>query len=247
MSLVDVESWVTEHDSCERLGHVITAQLVERDRQKPLSTEYSNISANIRLRLRQFELELNELFLKLNTANKKKSITVEEVERRRRQLEILQSSFNHVQAKFLKSEGTSTSKMTEERNQLLGNKRSVWQGDDGDDDDDDEPIISNLPSNYSYKDFRQEQKSILESQNKGLEALSATISRQKQLSTRLGQEIGVQNDIIDNIAENMDGIDVRVISATRDIGSINQRDTTCCYWIIIIILFIAICVMALVF
>jgi len=242
MSLVDVDSWVTEHDSCERLSHAIRTQIFERDRQKPLSDEYSKISANIRIFLRQFELELEQLKNKLSTVPQKKSITVEEIERRQRQIETLQSAFNELQNKFLVSSNISNAKSAAERNQLLGIKSSLWENDD-DDDDDDEPIINNIGG--TVQDFEKLKKTILENQDKGLESLSATISRQKELSRRLGQEITTQNVIIDNISGNMDDINYRVNRETRNIGTVNQRDNTCGYWVVIIILFIAILVLAL--
>lgn len=74
-------------------------------------------------------------------------------------------------------------------------KQSLWENDN--DDDDDEPIIRNDrptdSSNYSVEDFRKQQAQMLQNQDRGLDALSQVISRQKRLATQIGTEVEDQN------------------------------------------------------
>lgn len=52
-------------------------------------------------------------------------------------------------------------------------------------------------------------------------------------------------EIIDDLADHMDMTDQSLINRTRQVESISYKDRTCGYWIIIILLFISIVVVAL--
>jgi syntaxin 8 len=104
------------------------------------------------------------------------------------------------------------------------------------DDDDDEPIINNAP----IEQIRSEQKQIIRQQDDSLDNLSKAISRQKQIAIRIGGEVDRQNDILDDIADQMDQTSARVDSTTRGVVDVSQKDSTWSYWAIIITLFIAI-------
>lgn len=52
-------------------------------------------------------------------------------------------------------------------------------------------------------------------------------------------------EIIDDLADHMDMTDQSLINRTRQVENINYKDSTCGYWIIIILLFISIVVVAL--
>jgi len=53
-------------------------------------------------------------------------------------------------------------------------------------------------------------------------------------------------EIIDDLADHMDRTDESLINKTQQVRSINSKDRTCGYWIVIILLFIAIVIVALV-
>ncbi|ALC43566.1 Syx8 [Drosophila busckii] len=94
-------------------------------------------------------------------------------------------------------------------------------------------------------ELRQHQAQMLEEQNRGLEVLSATISRQRNLATQLGNEVEDQNNILDNLANNMDRVESGVQRETRSLGHVNRRDSTWGYWLVIILLFVAILIVIL--
>lgn len=52
---------ITEYDACERLSRDIQSQIVLRNREPRLSTEYSKISSGIRFNLKQFLTNLEQL------------------------------------------------------------------------------------------------------------------------------------------------------------------------------------------
>lgn len=105
-------------------------------------------------------------------------------------------------------------------------------------DDEDDPMLENV----DVEALRNDQTQILKEQDQGLENLSQVIARQKNMAIRIGNEIEDQNDIIDNIAVQMDSTVDRVNSETRHVEQVSQKDSTWSYWIIIISLFVAIIV-----
>lgn len=191
--------------------------------------EYNKISARVRIQLKQFENEMTQLDKKLQLLARNRSITEQERERRMRQLEILASKKVQLDGRFQNTLASSS------RSQLfdaVGRNTKIF------DDDDDEPMLSN----DNIETLRTEQTMILKEQDQGLENLSQVIARQKKLAMRIGTEIEDQNEIIDNIAVQMDHTSDRVNSETRNVETISGKDSTWSYWVTIISLFVAIIV-----
>lgn len=192
--------------------------------------------------------------------------TEQEAERRQRQIETLQSSLIHLQTQF-----TNAGDKDRQRAELLdnGNRPSLWE-----EDDDDEAMAdvrsSGSNNKYTVQDYRKQQTKILDDQNEGLEALAKVISRQKHLALRIGDEVEEQNGMFDKFAEGyfgmrwikwksfsfaeiigdlavtMETTDSRVNSETRNVNFAIQNESTRGLWIIIISLFAAIVIVALV-
>ncbi|XP_037040857.1 syntaxin-8 [Bradysia coprophila] len=235
MSLVDIDTWITEFEASERLSRDVQAQIVYRNSQAKLSAEYAKLSATIRIRLKQLSGELEQLDQKLEQNSVTGKMTVGESKRRKFQLETLQSKLIGLETQFRNVDGPSS------RSQLLQGTSSLW-----DDDDDDVPIINSNPSTnpQSVQSLRQQQIRILDDQNQGLESLSKIITRQKDLALKIGDEVDLQNDIIDDLAVDMERTDARVNSETRHVGVVTRTDSTWGYWLTIILLFVAIIIVA---
>uniref|UniRef100_A0A1L8D9I7 Putative conserved plasma membrane protein n=1 Tax=Nyssomyia neivai TaxID=330878 RepID=A0A1L8D9I7_9DIPT len=230
MSLVDVDSWITEYEACERLSREIQSQIVLRNREQRLSDAYSRLSGNVRMRLKQFSTELGALEKKLDQTRRFDSLTTEEAERRQRQLEMLQSKLIQLQSQFTSAGDASRSAL------LHPGTSRLW------DDEEDDQILDT----YSATDLRQQQAQILEDQNQGLDALSKVIARQKDLALRIGDEVETQNEIIDDIADQLEHTDARIHGETRWIEIVSAKDKTWPYWSVIIGLFVAIVILALI-
>ncbi|KAG4078693.1 hypothetical protein HA402_015283 [Bradysia odoriphaga] len=236
MSLVDIDTWITEFEASERLSRDVQAQIVYRNSQAKLSAEYAKLSATIRIRLKQLSGELEQLDQKLEQNSVTGKMTVGESKRRKFQLETLQSKLIGLETQFRNVDGPSS------RSQLLQGSSSLWD----DDDDDDVPIVNSNPSTnpQSVQSLRQQQIRILDDQNQGLESLSKIISRQKDLALKIGDEVDLQNDIIDDLAVDMERTDSRINSETRHVGVVTRTDSTWGYWLTIILLFVAIIIVA---
>uniref|UniRef100_A0A1B6C2F9 t-SNARE coiled-coil homology domain-containing protein n=1 Tax=Clastoptera arizonana TaxID=38151 RepID=A0A1B6C2F9_9HEMI len=242
MALVylDSDPWILEHESCEKLYRQIVEQLNSRSRFPRNSDKYASISASIRIQMKQYATEVQQLKKKLDQFSN--NLTLEETERRHRLIETLQSLNIQLQHKF-HDRGSAK----EDRNKLLG-AQGVFKdmGTTGwslDDDDDDEPLASQpLLHNASPTQIRLLQQKMLEDQDQGLERLSKVISRQKDIAVTIGNEVTLQNEIVDDIADRMDRTNTTIQRESEHIRVISRTDSTFGYWIVILLLFFAIIV-----
>ncbi|KAK2577030.1 hypothetical protein KPH14_011989 [Odynerus spinipes] len=245
MALVYIEDsdpWLSEYEACEKLFREIMEQLTMREREPESSQAYASLSANIRLRMKQYNKEINQLKNELEEASRSRTITTEEAERRMRQIEQLQSKDIQLQRLY----DSRTKSLLSNRNNLLKPGTSAF-ADMGTtswaiDDDDDKPIDIQV----SAKDLKTYQEQALEEQEKGLEELCKVIARQKEIGQNISNEVCHQNEIIDDLADHMDRTDESLVNKTRQVQNIGFKDRTCGYWVIIILLFISIVTVALV-
>ncbi|XP_037819257.1 syntaxin-8 [Lucilia sericata] len=234
MALVDVDSWQTEFESCKRLSNTLLSQLNQRDGKQHLSAEYNRFTTAIQVGLRQHDRELQQLRFKLNEAEKNKTLSAEELVQRKRLLDTLQTQRQNLQRKY-------TNTANNDRAALLENPSSSAAAAASGEDSDAAPIIDA----HDIQTLKQQQISMLEEQNRGLDTLSQTLSRQRQLATQLGQEVEDQNDILDNLANTIERVETGVSIETRNIGLVNRRDSsTWGYWVIIFTLMVIITVVA---
>ncbi|KAJ3663517.1 hypothetical protein Zmor_007772 [Zophobas morio] len=228
------DPWLLEHESCEKLHRDIMEQLMQRQRLSRNTDKYAHLSATIRLRLKQYNNEVGQLKQKLDVTTRNDSITAAEAERRTRQVEILHSKAIQMQKMF--DEQVST-KVQEDRNRLLGQGgMSTW----GPTHSDDQPDVSN----YSVSDLRADQKRMLGEQEQGLESLAQIISRQKNIAHTISDEVDLHNEILDDLGTHVDRTDSRVRTETTHISVVETKDKTCIYWVIIVLLFLSIIVVA---
>ncbi|XP_048513979.1 syntaxin-8 isoform X3 [Athalia rosae] len=229
---------LTEHESCEKLFREIMEQLTLRNRESKTSQNYASLSAHIRLRMKQYSGEVEQLKDKLNEDASLRTITAEEAERRSRQIEQLQSKEVQLQQTY-NSRGNSTAanraRLLQPNTSAFADMGTTSWGID-DDDDDDQPIDIQV----SIEDLKAQKLRLLQEQDEGLEALSKVISRQKEIAISINNEVDHQNDIIDDLADHMERTDQRLISETRQVGLIGRKDRTCGYWVVILILFLTI-------
>ncbi|KAI4469861.1 syntaxin [Holotrichia oblita] len=224
------DPWLLEHESCEKLQRDIMEQLSQRQSTK-LSDKFASLSANIRVRLKQFYNEVTELKRKLNEADNSRSITYDEKERRTRQVELLMSKYIQMQKSFEEN----SRNYNRDRTQLMGT--SVWGTQD-------EELIDSGPSQESVSDIRRDQQRMLDNQERGLENLSNIIARQKNIAEAIHSEVDLHNDIIDDLGDHIDRTDVRIANETRNVTVIDRKDNTCVYWVVIVLLLISIIIVA---
>ncbi|XP_034111623.1 syntaxin-8 [Drosophila albomicans] len=231
MSLVDHDSWDIEYEGCERLRHQLLVQLNQRRQHEtsPNSTEYVKLTGSIHSGLEQLNKDVSHLKVVLDNAITWETSPESELQQRRIDWDKLTSELRVITTQF----NTST-----RADQAALSSSSVWQNAG--------PSNPTPNRNLDAESMKRLQTEMLENQNRGLEVLSATIGRQRELATVLGNEVEDQNNILDNLSNTMDRVESGVQRDTRSIGQINRTDSTCGYWLVIIALFVAIIIVLLV-
>lgn len=214
-----------EYGSCEKLQRDIMEQLRVRERTQA-SESYSRLSAAIRLRLKQYKNEVRQLEEKVSELCDLGAITFDEGERRKRQIEHLQSKSNQMDKMF----SDNTSFAHQERASLLGS--SDW-GSSRDD-----RLLD--AGNESVNDIQKHKQRMLAEQEEGLDNLSKIIARQKDIAQTIGTEVDLQYNIIDDLGTHITRTDARINNETRHITVVDRKDKSCVYWVIIVLLFLSI-------
>ncbi|OXA63866.1 syntaxin-8 [Folsomia candida] len=92
----------------------------------------------------------------------------------------------------------------------------------------------------SVPQIKQQQYQALEEQDRGLEALSHVITRQKTLAQAIGTEVDYQNELIEDITDHVDRTRDRIHGETQRVRTIDRKDNTCGYWTVILTLLVII-------
>lgn len=243
---IDSDPWLLDHESCEKLYRQIVEQLNLRSFEDRSSRKYAEISALIRLQMKQFGSEIQQLQSKLKQPY---SLTVEEAERRQRLVETLLSLHIQLRQRFnsrslMDNDGgpQSVFNSTGDRERLLSSTAAFqpvsttgWASDD-----DDASVSQPLLHEASVSDLKYDHKRLLRDQDDNLERLSKVISRQKDISVTIGSEIDLQNEIVDDLADRMERTNVAIERETAHVSVITRKDSTWGYWMIILLLFFAI-------
>lgn len=204
----------------------------------PNSPEYVHLSSTIDLQLDQLRHDVNHLKSLIDNATLWGTRSEEELKERNELYDKLNEQLYDLECRF--SKNTHANKVPIEGRSSghpVRYNHPKWATD--------EQVAAaareaNRPTSMSAA--RQTQAEIMEQQNRGLEVLSATISRQRDLATQLGNEVEDQNNILDNLSNNMDRVESGVQQGTRGITDVTRRDSTWGYWLVIISLFVAILV-----
>ncbi|XP_066148532.1 syntaxin-8 [Euwallacea fornicatus] len=225
---LEEDPWIIEHESCEKLQREVMGQLAERENFPRTSTKYAQISADIRLRLKQFNNEVMQLKQKLDAISGTSSITLAESERRARQIEVLMTKATQMQKLF--DDQLSKKRMAERSDLIGGVSGADWD--------------TIETSEMTVDEIQSRQRQMLGDQEQGLENLAKIISRQKDIANTISNEMDYHNEILNDIGTQIDQTDQRVRTETGRVSTVSQKDSTCGYWIVIIILFISIIIVA---
>lgn len=258
------ESWQTRHDECLRLQREIATSLADRDRLPTTSHRYSNLHEQILQKLKILAKKVDALKQDLNLT-KDKSLTSGERVRRQGLVDSLlrseqelrfsmtQSSITKAQRKeeaqrkeLLYSEGGGLADLGEVQwgasrtNQNISNYGSTLDP-QGTGLDHDHPKERNRGSNNLMTNRQFDQ--ILSEQDSGLDSLHSVIVRSRITAQNIESEVGVQNDIIDNLDDDLERTTQHLLSTTQRVRSVDRTSTGVWkYWLVISILFIVIVV-----
>ncbi|KAK0043404.1 syntaxin-8, partial [Biomphalaria pfeifferi] len=224
---------LTDYDGCLLLGQELMEHINERSKHTRTSSAYTKISAQIRSKTRQFSADLNKLKQNLMRASASYHITQKEVERRQGMLDALITKEKQIE-EGTRHEGKPSGLF------LTGATTETYSSGD--------PWgMSEEPDAFrdlSNTDLHQQQQHVIREQDRGLDALSHVISRQKQMAVDIGNEVDGQNELLDDIIDHTDRTGLRIQRETRHINIVERKSASCWYYIVIALLLVAIIVIA---
>uniref|UniRef100_A0A1B6ERL7 t-SNARE coiled-coil homology domain-containing protein n=1 Tax=Cuerna arida TaxID=1464854 RepID=A0A1B6ERL7_9HEMI len=234
ISYLEMDKWSSKHASCEAQHRFIVELLNTRSYEPRTSNKYDLLSAKARYQLKEFEANIRILKEMLE---EEQSLTIEEKERRYRLIEDLESYVIQLTQKINTRSGEEERKslMATGGRSVLGDMGTTGWASDDDDDAVSQPLLQE-----TNEQIRQQHQQLLQEQEDGLERLSRVISRQKDIAVTIGNEVDFQNELVDNIAERLDRTNVTIQRETAHVQVISRTDNTCGYWVVIMILFVAI-------
>jgi len=247
------DTWQNNYEAAERLQRSILAEIGDRGRAPRSSVAYNQSTQ--RLRSMYSELTSSVTLLRSSLSNLAPQLTTHELNRRRDLLENLAMKVSSARESIQEGESGG---INAARSQLLadlgttswGSSTPRYQGE------------SHLPQDTSRRTIpnrigvretersvgvetgvvRSEQDRLLAEQEAGLDMLGNIISRQKGMSQNIFNEVTEQNNLIDDIDDRVENVNQRLLDTTGNIRIVDKKDRTCGYWIVILILAIAIVV-----
>jgi hypothetical protein len=93
----------------------------------------------------------------------------------------------------------------------------------------------------STAQVREGQEELLAQQDAGLDMLHEIVVRQKGMGRQIFREVTTQNELLDDIGDRTENVNARLLATTGDIRGVGRRESgTCGYWVVILLLAIAI-------
>lgn len=228
------DTWLSEFKTVEKNGQDIMEKINERNQRRRNGGNYNKVQSDVRIMLKTFSRDLNNLKQSLLRASSSYHVTEREIDRRQSMLDQLITKEKQMTAAFQQEADQSDYG----RSSLLATDP---RGRDTNPFDEPEP-----DSNVSIDDMRRQQQQIIAEQDQGLEALSGIIQRQKLMGQAISDEVDLQNDIIDDIDARMDQTNQRLIRETTHVRKVTAKSSTCGMLVVIVLLIIAIIVVAVV-
>ncbi|CAL8274638.1 unnamed protein product [Gadus morhua 'NCC'] len=233
------DAWLQNYDATCRLAQDIAENIHERSRLQRTGGNPAKINMTLRASLQKLKQNISQLKESLLRASSSRRIMQSEADRRQNLVDDLVTREKHLNATFrgeVKEEPSRTTLMSGAGgagggggggavNPWLVNESEETRG-------------------LSFREIKQQQHSIMEAQDAGLDALAAVISRQKMMGREIGNELEEQNEIIDDLSHLVDKTDDRIRNETRRVKLVETKSASCGMLVVIVLLLIAIVVVA---
>lgn len=219
------DPWIKDREDLDRLANDLMSKVNIRNQQPKTGLQFSRLEGQISLMMKKFQERVQNLQDRLNVAS-----TISEQERSRRQRLV-----DELNTRFLQIENSlKNSSSSNVRHELFGPTPVASV----------RPYTDSPEPQETVQDMKQFHEQLKREQDKGLDVLDEIITRQKTLVRGIGNQIDVQNEILDDIGDNMETTNVKLVRTTRNVQRVSRKADSCWYWIIIILLLIAIVVVA---
>ncbi|KAF3687517.1 Syntaxin-8 [Channa argus] len=230
------DPWLQNYDATCRLAQEIAENIHERNRQQRTGGNPAKINMTLRASLQKLKQNIAQLKEGLLRTSSSRRIMQSEADRRQNLIDDLLTREKHLNATFkgdLTEPQPSRQLMAGGAGASGGVTANPWLVDESDE-----------TRGLTFGEIKQQQQRIIETQDAGLEALAAVISRQKTMGQEIGNELDEQNEIIDDLAHLVDKTDDRIRNETRRVKLVETKSASCGMLVVIVLLLIAIVVIA---
>jgi len=238
---MDEGNWQSRLESAERLHRSILAEVGDRSRLARNSLIYNQASQRVRSMVSQLGSEVK--VLRDGLASTSSRLTNHELNRRRDLLDSLSRKYGAVKEQVSEPAGLAA------RGELLADLGTTGWGSSSETGAD-RRVLPNRTGvveterslGVGTSQVKQQQQDLLDEQDAGLDILADIIRRQKGMGQDIFREVTQQNDLIDEIDDRAEDVNQRLLATTSSVRVVSKKDRTCGYWVVILLLFIAIIV-----
>lgn len=220
------DSWMKSYEACEALAREVMEKISYRNQQPKNSVASSKASAEARKLIKNFNDNLNSL--KTSHLSSKMFHTEREFERRQRLIDGLSNKKVQIDEAYNERVAGSS------RQALLGNEFGTRSANFWEVEEDENTRDLNID------EIREKQQMVIREQDEGLDSLHDIVVRQKMMAQNIGEELDFHNELIDDIIDHTGNTRERLVKETRHITIVDRKSGSCCYWVIIVLLLIAI-------
>lgn len=180
--------------------------LTERQRLQEMNAPTVHLDMKIRRDLDKLKAGLKDLEAEQNEMEQDSSISSEELASKEDIFVKLSKQHDRLSAMLEGVEPPS------EREQLLSGNKAPSKS----------VRFTDIPEESSNGDLLQLQQRIMDDQDRDLDVLSDAISRQRELSLQIGDELEVHTQLLDETEEALDGTDRRLHNARKRLSKVSK-------------------------
>lgn len=216
------DRWLVDFNAVEGLVRELTETVTKRRQVSVGTVQHALLSNKLRTAIPQVDTQVSDLITRLDSWELR-NLTPQEKERRIRLCERLKSTVKKAHMDFTEKKEPGGAP------QGAGWGWGVEEEEEGED-----------TRHLTTEQMREEQQRLIQEQDRGLEALSTVVSQQRRIASAIGTEVEQQNEILDDITQRTDNTRNRLVDETGNISVVTRKDRTWPYWVVIVVLFVAI-------
>ncbi|CAF3852348.1 unnamed protein product [Rotaria magnacalcarata] len=219
------EGTIQNHESCKNYAQEINENINEFNKLPNGSSQRAKKSSTIRTMISELNKDVDKLSKDLTTQSRNGAITQREANRRRTLVDAIKQSKEEIEKSMREGFNNYSSRDRMDPRLVPAVETESTQG-------------------LTNEEMTGVRTNLRKSNDEAIDALHAIVKRQKEIGIVMHTEVDRHNEIIDTITDRTGLLDSRVKRQTMLVNVIDQKSSTLWLWVVIILLFIAIVVIA---
>ncbi|CAF3480315.1 unnamed protein product [Rotaria socialis] len=219
------DNWIQNHESCKNYAQEINENINEYNKLPNGSSQRAKKSSTIRTMISELNKDVDKLSKDLTTQSRNGSITQREANRRRTLVDAIKQSKEEIEKSM--REGFNNTSYHDRMDPRLA-----------------PAVETESTQGLTNEEMTGVRGNLRKNNDEAIDALHAIVKRQKEIGGAMHNEVERHNEIIDTITDRTGLLDSRVKRQTMLVNVIDRKSSTLCLWVVIILLFIAIIVIA---